>query len=326
MTWDQIEIVCWKWNNGLHPKKKMIFGADHVNTLASMLHRHVHIPFRLSCVTDDPVGIDPSVRIIPIWDDYRDKGGCFLRLRAFAKEMKDLIGPRICSIDLDTVITRDITPLLDHTHDFVVWGDAKRSAPYCGSFWVMTAGSRVKVWDEFDHRVYQPTAAGKYSRGTDQARISDALYPNEKMVSKADGVFNFESDLRMDPGLEALQCGFKATRDRRRAELERGINEGHKTEIAKIKDDGVFLTDGQIVERLNQVTQSVINQNAAQFAKAEETQRRRLASAMRQNRVQKSIHKTSLPQNVRLVFFNGAWDPNNISLQNQYPWIQENYK
>ncbi len=65
-----------------------------------MLERHVHIPHRLVCVTDDPAGIDPRVEIVPLWDKCRALGGCYNRLWVFSHEARDLFGDRFVCIDL----------------------------------------------------------------------------------------------------------------------------------------------------------------------------------------------------------------------------------
>lgn len=100
-----IRIVCWKWNP-LGPKwNRAKYTADHVNRFASMVNRHLSMPHEIVCITDDPAGIDRSaVRIVPMWDDVREFGMCWTRLKVFKPEMADLIGPRFVSIDLDCVI------------------------------------------------------------------------------------------------------------------------------------------------------------------------------------------------------------------------------
>ena len=56
-----LEFVTFKWGNRYRPR--------HVNILASMLRRHYQLPHRLTCITDDPAGIDSSIRTMPIMTD-----------------------------------------------------------------------------------------------------------------------------------------------------------------------------------------------------------------------------------------------------------------
>ena len=48
-------IICLKWG------KK--YSAEYVNKLYSMLSKHVHVPFTLTCMTNEPDGILPEIKI-----------------------------------------------------------------------------------------------------------------------------------------------------------------------------------------------------------------------------------------------------------------------
>jgi hypothetical protein len=114
-----LAVVCWKWK----PKigYRSTFCAEHVNVLRSMVERHYRKPHQLVCITDDGAGIDPRVRVVPLWQDHArlpsPHGGnnpsCYRRLRAFSAEAAELIGPRFVSVDLDCVITGDMRPVWD---------------------------------------------------------------------------------------------------------------------------------------------------------------------------------------------------------------------
>lgn len=203
---DDLTFVCWKWDSSKYPhgrKKRRDFTAQHVNVLYAMLTRHVSIPFRLICVTDDPAGIRPEVEIIPLWEEFRDKGGCFVRLVPFKKDF-NLFGPRFISIDLDCVILRDITPLFERKEDFVIWTPQKavrwlpkgqKGPYYCGSFWMLKAGARSIVYDTFKPDDYHLGFDGRYEGGTDQKHISKILYPREATWTIQDGVYTFVGDM-----------------------------------------------------------------------------------------------------------------------------------
>lgn len=192
-----ITILTWKWEcEGLHRKKGIYFLSDHVNILYSMLKRHLHTPFRLACVTDNPVGIGKDVLIIPLWSDYASMGGCFRRLKVFSSEAEKFLHcKRFVSIDLDVVITGDITPLLTRKDDFIIWGEDWRKFVYCGAMWMMDVGARPQVWDSFDCVKYSRNKKGHYPGGTDQRHINTVLYPGEKTWTQKDGVYNFATDI-----------------------------------------------------------------------------------------------------------------------------------
>lgn len=195
----KINIVCWKW----HPiqekpktKKTVNFTAQHVNALFYMLKKHVTIPFDLICVTDDWEGILPEIIIHPLWDQWRNLGGCFTRLVCFQKDFA-YFGRKFTSIDLDCVITGNIDDILLREESFVIWqpeNDINRIARYCGSLWTLEAGMHSVVYDRFTTYNLPPTRNGKYLGGTDQLHISKVL-PNSAVYNSKDGVYNFVPDI-----------------------------------------------------------------------------------------------------------------------------------
>lgn len=185
-----LTVCCWLWRDENYRFNHLFrYGPDHVNTLAAMVRRNLNMDYEFACITDDPAGLDPGIRVIPLWDDLREMGGCYTRMKAFAPEMADIIGPRFVWMDVDCIVTGDLTPLFDRPEDFVIWGHDVGATPYCGSMVMMTAGSRREVWDEFDPVTSK--AAGKALRyvGTDQAWIAARL-PGEATWTTADGVLS----------------------------------------------------------------------------------------------------------------------------------------
>lgn len=197
-----MEIVCFKWKP--RPGYRSVFSPETVNTLQRMLARHYQTPHRLTCVTDDPRGIHTDIRVVPLWPDHGDllspHGGknpsCYRRLKLFSKEAVDLIGPRFVSIDLDCVITGDLSPVFDRPDDFVMWGDTNPKTHYNGSLMLMSAGSRAIVWDSFDPRLSPRKSKDAGCFGSDQGWISYCLGPGEKKFGKRDGIYSFRNDLQ----------------------------------------------------------------------------------------------------------------------------------
>lgn len=195
----KINIVCWKW----HPiqekpktKKTVNFTAQHVNALFYMLKKHVTIPFDLICVTDDWEGILSEIIIHPLWDQWRNLGGCFTRLVCFKKDFFHF-GERFISIDLDCVITANIDDILLRKESFVIWkpeNDHNRIAAYCGSLWLLEAGKHPEVYDSFDPRKLPHLRLNKYLGGTDQLHISKTV-SSADIYSSEDGIYNFVPDI-----------------------------------------------------------------------------------------------------------------------------------
>jgi len=195
----ELTFVCFKWEKAkkgfVLPAAIARYTADHVNILYRMLLRHYHKPFRLICVTDDPRGIECET--LRLWDKYKDLGGCFNRLYTFSPDVEMELGQRFVCMDLDCVITADITNLFDRDDDFVMNSYhplPNRSAPdqyYNGGLYLMTAGSRREVWDTFDPvmsiKLIQNNP--KLCIGSDQAWIRLVLGKGEARFTNKDGVY-----------------------------------------------------------------------------------------------------------------------------------------
>lgn len=193
-----LDIVTWLWRG--NPQYHSQFTAEHVNILGRMLGRNMRMPFRLSCITDMPEGIDSSIRIIPLWpspniETHPGRPNCFRRLKMFSHEMHDLIGPRFASMDLDCVITSEVTPIFQRQEDFIMWGDTARNTSYNGSLVLMNAGARAQVWSQFDPRKAKAAISAAQIVGSDQAWISLVLGPDEKKFGLRDGVYSYRQHI-----------------------------------------------------------------------------------------------------------------------------------
>jgi hypothetical protein len=205
-----LTIATFKWTP--QPGYRSTFAPSAVNVLKRMIDRHYAPPHRVVCITDDPAGLDPGIDVLPLWNDYAHvpspQGGknpsCYRRLRVFAPEMAEILGPRFVVLDLDVVIVADVAPLWDRPEDFVIWGDTHPTTAYNGSMLLMTAGARRQVWDRFDPIASPKAATAAGCWGSDQGWISYCLGPGERRWSRADGVYSFRNDLRGSNGHRAL--------------------------------------------------------------------------------------------------------------------------
>lgn len=202
-------FVTWLWKP--HPEYRSQFSAAHVNILAAMVRRHYPHPHVFKCVTDMPRGIDPEVQIVPAWNDFsalQSQHGppsrqpcCYRRLRAFHPEVGSVLGNRFVSMDLDTVIVGDLTPLVARSEDFVCWKEQDPRSFYNGSLMMLTAGARPQVWTRFDPR-HSPIEAKRAGRfGSDQGWISHCLGRGEATWSKEDGIYSYRLDIRTNDGV-----------------------------------------------------------------------------------------------------------------------------
>jgi hypothetical protein len=196
-----LSVVCWKWRPAKDYRSK--FGPETVNVLCQMVARHYPHPHRFLCVTDEPEGLSPEVEVIPAWNDFADlpsphgkrNPSCYRRLRAFHPAIGAVFGARFVSLDLDCVIVGDLTPLWQRPEEFVIWGDTNRRTYYNGSMFLLTAGSRPKVWTAFDPKTSPALALRARQFGSDQAWISCVLGKGQAKWTAADGVYSYRNEI-----------------------------------------------------------------------------------------------------------------------------------
>ena len=151
-----LTVVCflWRTTDGRH-NHLYEYDADYVNKLRLMLRRHLSLAHELVCVTDIPEGLHPDIRVVPTPVTVKDWPGMLRRLVIFREDAPELFGKRILLMDLDVVILRDITPLVDRPEDFVAWEPrlyyllGGKYSRYNTGFMLMDAGARPRVWAEF---------------------------------------------------------------------------------------------------------------------------------------------------------------------------------
>jgi hypothetical protein len=198
-----ITVVFWKWFTFGY---RSIFRSEHVNRAAAMVAEHYAGPHRVVCVTDNPAGLDPSITALPDWGDFahvqspsgRNNPSCYRRLRLFHPDAAQWFGERYVSLDLDLVITGDLTPIFERTEDFLMWGDTNPRTFYNGSFILMTAGARPHVWTDFhpQHSPVKSKEAGHF--GSDQGWISYRLGGKEAKLTAKDGLYSFNNEIKAD--------------------------------------------------------------------------------------------------------------------------------
>lgn len=190
----RLQIVLWKWSD---PRKRHIlfdYSADSVNRKRRELQQHLSIPHDVVCITDDPSGLDSAIRVIPLWEEGRDLGRCWCRVRAFAPDMAERIGPRFAWIDLDSLIVGPMDPLFERDEPAVFYrSNSVAGTPYNGSMLLMTAGALPQVWDRFDERAPEIVAESGFT-GSDQAWFAHVLGPDQPVWSRDDGVMHFMNE------------------------------------------------------------------------------------------------------------------------------------
>jgi hypothetical protein len=188
-----ITVACYLWfdpdgkNNDLY-----VYGPSHVRTLKRMVERHLSAPHRFICITDRPARDLDGVETVPLDKTNHLPGTRFVKLMTFRPDAAEIIGERILQLDLDTVITGDLAPLIDRPEALVLWRNPNfgvpRRARYNTSIVLLRAGSRPEFWTKFDKNKH-PAMLKRNWGGTDQAWVSHLASPEEAHWTAADGVY-----------------------------------------------------------------------------------------------------------------------------------------
>ena len=202
-----LTVACFLWRKNTQgfqlPSERVTnYGPEWVRKLRDGVARHYPHSHRFVCISDQPV---PDVETIPLWQDLAELGGCYRRLKLFSEDMRGLIGDRFVAMDLDCVVTGDLTPLFHRTEPFVInaYATSERDQKYNGGLMLMDAGARSQVWETFDP-IESPRAIAHHSKtviGSDQAWIRLALGNGEARFTEADGVYDYKHSRAMRRGL-----------------------------------------------------------------------------------------------------------------------------
>ena len=198
---DQLTVVCMLWSDPNVPGKDYTLGNEHVRVLKSMVARHLHLPHRFVCLSEEikagakwPFGLSPGVEYAPLDHRTHRPQTRFAKLQLFRKDIGRLLGERILYLDLDAVIVDDITPLVDRTEDLVLWRNPRfdeglTPSRYNTSMILLTAGVRPDLYDDFDEDAYAEFETLTPKGGTDQRWVSDRVSPRNPYWQGYDGVY-----------------------------------------------------------------------------------------------------------------------------------------
>lgn len=195
-------VICWRWTPPAGYRSR--FGPETVNILRAMVGRQYDAPHRFICFTDEPAGLDQRIETYPIGAEFSSlpnpngskHPSCYRRLRSFSPEFADLVGPRFVSLDLDCVITANVTKLWRRPEDFVIWGDTNPNTHYNASMYLLTTGARRQVWDTFEPTRSPALAFRAKQFGSDQAWIGYCLGGGEARFSMLDGVYSYRNEIK----------------------------------------------------------------------------------------------------------------------------------
>lgn len=199
-----ITICLCKWHDPQYRWNSLYtYDARSVNVMASMIARNLTLPHRIVCFTDDPEGIEPPVECHPIWQDFASMGACYRRLKLFDDDprLREILGERFVSIDLDAVIIGSLDGLFDRQETFLAYKNILVSHHhYCGALWMLKTGEFPEVWRNFRPDVLKAIdLSAKHWNGSDQVWMSIQLGPYHPRWTNADGVYHFKVEVQGKP-------------------------------------------------------------------------------------------------------------------------------
>lgn len=138
----------------------------------SMLKRNLQLRHRTYCITDDATGIHRDVICLPMPKEFANTPRCRRRMKQFDATFAGILGRRILSIDLDVVLTGDITSLLDRAEPIVLWKVGYANV-YSGSFVLYDSGALDGLYRAYrDDPEGYPRKAQPKGVGSDQAMLN----------------------------------------------------------------------------------------------------------------------------------------------------------
>ena len=201
-----LSVILWLWSTRSGPPGKFAdyftFHPNDLCRMAAAVRANLKLPHRLIAITDYPRDLFPSeIEHVPLeehFGDLRALGGCWLRLKCFSPELDSVLGPRCAWIDLDSIVTSDLTPLFDRPEPLVLY--ASRSIigqNWNGSVILFSPAENRDIWSEFDAatspQFVRDLRGGKKvgPRGTDQAWLHSRRGPQTPSWTSADGIIHW---------------------------------------------------------------------------------------------------------------------------------------
>ena len=139
-----VNVICMKWGTK--------YGADYVNRLHNMVQRHLSLPHRFVCLTDDATGIQSGIETFPIPEmpialSGPERG--WKKLLTFSPTLYDLHGETLF-LDVDLIITGSLDDFFKPVGDvFVIREWKSRHGLGNTSVYRFKIGAHPEVLDHF---------------------------------------------------------------------------------------------------------------------------------------------------------------------------------
>jgi hypothetical protein len=134
-------IVCLKYGSK--------YDAEYVNKLYSMTKRHCTVDYKFVCITEDAIGLNSNIEVLPLIIDP-EISGWWYKIMLFDRNFP-LMG-KLLFIDLDVVILGNINKFFEHDEKSFVISRGFSKKNYLGmnsSCFRLDTGSQAHVYDDF---------------------------------------------------------------------------------------------------------------------------------------------------------------------------------
>ena len=185
---DKYYVLCLK-----HGTK---YSADYVNKLYNMIERNCTLDYEFVCLTDDPAGIDPRVKILTLPPGL---SGWWCKPYMFSKDLP--LKGTVLYMDLDVVVASNIDKLFTYSpgHWCTIRDFTRAMRPkwhkYNSSIVRFNVGQLDFVWTDFekDHMNIQRKYHG------DQDYLFDATYKKKRAMLYPDSwILSWKWEVRKD--------------------------------------------------------------------------------------------------------------------------------
>jgi hypothetical protein len=206
-----LTVTCFYWSDP-ERRRDYSFNPGHVVILRDMVKRHLTVPHRFVCVTNEEIEFRDywGIETIPLNMEKHVPGTVFARLWMRSPEFNQVLWEkfgggvhpedgsipqfRIFNLDLDVVIVGSIDPIVDRDEESVFWrnpnydsGGASR-AFYQTSVQLFTAGSHPELWNDFDVNETTKWVNRRFG-GAEQAWVSERLSWTEPFWDDKNGIY-----------------------------------------------------------------------------------------------------------------------------------------
>jgi hypothetical protein len=192
MTADPI-VCCVKWGAK--------YPAPYANRLRNMVRRHLAEPHDFVCLTDDPTGLDPDIRPMPL--PNKSFTGFWNKISLFRSDLFEP-GRTVLYLDVDVVIVGPLDFLLEDPGGMKIAKGFSPNAGFNSSVMRFQAGEQAHIYERFAKDAEAIVASGRYAGDQNwiHACAPYATYfPSGKIVS-------YKKDMNSHVLLPAKKLGF----------------------------------------------------------------------------------------------------------------------